>query len=213
MLLNWFSITRLGEAGLLLPLAFALILGLALMRAHPLWARFALRLLLAITITLASKIAFFAMGFGIPAINFIGFSGHTLLATAILPVLFAWVFISKEGCFSKAGLALGLIIAAIIGWSRLKVNAHSSSEVISGWLLGYMVVHPFWKARIQSFAPLKRLIPIAFTALVFIMWSQPQTALHIPSYTWEQDIARWLIGHNKIYTRQDLHQKEENKQP
>ncbi|AZN35161.1 phosphatase PAP2 family protein [Iodobacter ciconiae] len=207
MQLNWFSITRLGEAGLLLPLALALLLGLALMRAHSLCAQFALRLLLATIITLASKIAFFAAGLGISAIDFIGFSGHTLLSTAILPVLSGWVLVNKEGYFSKPGIALGLFIAAIIGWSRLEVNAHSSSEVITGWLLGYMVIHPFWKARIPKPSPLKKLIPLSLTAIIFTLWANPQTALHIPSYTWEQDIAKWLMGQERVYTRHDLHNK------
>jgi PAP2 superfamily len=211
MLLNWFSITRLGEAGLLLPLACALLIGLAFLRAYPLLRQFSLRLLLAIIITLVSKIAFFSLGIGITALNFIGFSGHTLLATAILPVLFGWLFVSKEGNFSKLGVLLGIAIALLVGWSRLEVNAHSSSEVITGWLLGYMVIHPFWTAHIKNTTSLNRLIPITLTLLMLLMWSQPQAALHIPSYKWEQNIAKWLSGNNEIYTRQDLHQKQGSK--
>ncbi len=211
MSFNWISITRLGEAGLLLPLACALLIGLAFLRAYPLLRQFSLRLLLAIIITLVSKIAFFSLGIGITALDFIGFSGHTLLATAILPVLFGWLFVSKEGNFSKLGVLLGIAIALLVGWSRLEVNAHSSSEVITGWLLGYMVIHPFWTAHIQNTNPLNRLIPITLTLLMLLMWSQPQAALHIPSYTWEQDIAKWLSGNNEIYTRQDLHQKQGSK--
>lgn len=211
MSLNWFSITRLGEAGLLLPLACALLIGLAFLRAYPLLRQFSLRLLLAIIITLVSKIAFFSLGIGITALDFIGFSGHTLLATAILPVLFGWLFVSKEGNFSKLGVLLGIAIALLVGWSRLEVNAHSSSEVITGWLLGYMVIHPFWTAHIQNTNPLNRLIPITLTLLMLLMWSHPQAALHIPSYTWEQNIAKWLSGNDEIYTRQDLHQKQGSK--
>src|ERR1700748_3192602 len=107
--LFWFAVTRLGESQILLPAFLAGTAWLAF--ARPAWARGRLAdtvhghahparstawrwlagVVAATAVTTASKIAFLGFGFGSAAIDFTGFSGHSMYATAILPVLGAIV--------------------------------------------------------------------------------------------------------------------------
>jgi hypothetical protein len=108
--LFWYAVTRLGEAQILLPAFIAGALWLAF--ARPVGARgrlaqgnahaqdhparqSALRWVAAIfattAITTLSKVAFLGFGYGIAALDFTGFSGHSMYATSILPVLAAIV--------------------------------------------------------------------------------------------------------------------------
>ena len=108
--LFWLAVTRVGEAQILLPAFLAGALWLALARPagargraaqgnahahdHPA-RRSALRWIAGITattlVTTVSKVAFLGFGLGIAAIDFTGFSGHSMYAWAILPVLAAIV--------------------------------------------------------------------------------------------------------------------------
>src|SRR5476651_1130096 len=108
--LFWVAVTRMGEAQILLPAFVAGALWLAFARpagargrvadgnahAHDHPARgAALRWVAGIFattfVTTASKVAFLGFGIGIAALDFTGFSGHSMYATAILPVLGAVV--------------------------------------------------------------------------------------------------------------------------
>jgi len=149
--LFWLAVTRLGEAQILLPAFLAGALWLAFARPagargrlaqgnphahdHPA-RRSALRWVAGITattaVTTASKIAFLGFGYGIAAIDFTGFSGHSMYAWSILPVLGAVVA-------GKRGAAIGVVLAGVITWSRVVLGAHSWSEAISGMALGAAV--------------------------------------------------------------------------
>ncbi len=146
--LFWLAVTRLGEAQILLPafcagalwLAFArpagargrLAQGAAHAHDHPA-RRSALRWVVAIfattAITTASKVAFLGFGVGIAALDFTGFSGHSMYATAILPVLAALVG-------GRRGAIAGVLLATLITYSRVNLGAHSWSEALSGMVLG-----------------------------------------------------------------------------
>ena len=161
--LFWFAVTRLGEAQILLPAFCAGALWL--MYARPTGARgraaqgqahahdhpartSALRWVAAIVattaVTTASKVAFLGFGVGSAALDFTGFSGHSMYATSILPVLGAVVA-------GRRGVALGVVLAVLITYSRVNLGAHSWSEAItgmalgvaaSGWTLADYLAHP-----------------------------------------------------------------------
>ena len=146
--LFWYAVTRLGEAQILLPAFLAGALWLAFARPagarhrlaqgnahahdHPA-RRSALRWAAAIVATTAvvtaSKIAFLGFGVGIAALDFTGFSGHSMYATAILPVLAAIIG-------GRRGAIVGALLAVLITYSRVDLGAHSWSEAISGMVLG-----------------------------------------------------------------------------
>ena len=146
--LFWYTVTRLGEAQILLPAFFAGALWLAFARPagargrlargdahahdHPA-RRSAWRWIAAIVATTAvttvSKVAFLGFGVGIAALDFTGFSGHSMYATAILPVLAAVVA-------GRGGAVVGVLLALLITYSRVSLGAHSWSEAIAGLVLG-----------------------------------------------------------------------------
>lgn len=129
----WATLSQLGDSRLLLPTA-VLLIAIGLWRGHP-WARRWVVALLAVgLIVLASKLAFLGWGLGIASIDFTGFSGHAAMSALVWPVIL-WL-LTGGGKTGRWGAALGLLLAASIGYSRLPLNAHSWSEVISGFALG-----------------------------------------------------------------------------
>ena len=146
--LFWLAVTRVGEAQILLPAFLAGALWLALARPagargrlaqgnahahdHPA-RRSALRWVAGIVvvagITTVSKVAFLGFGVGIAAIDFTGFSGHSMFACSILPVIGAIIA-------GRTGTAVGVLLAALITYSRVNLGAHSWSEAITGMVLG-----------------------------------------------------------------------------
>ncbi len=212
--LFWFAVTRLGESQILLPAFAAGALWLAF--ARPAWARGRLAatahghdhpargaawrwfagIVAATAVTTASKIAFLGFGLGVAAIDFTGFSGHSMYATAILPVLGAIVF-------GRGGAVAGALLALVVMVSRVEVGAHSWSEALSGlalggavawWTLAHYLDHP---GAVR--APL--LLPIALACwLTVLPWRGP------PSQTHQLVVALSLklSGRTQPYTRHEL---------
>jgi len=197
----WSLLTRLGESELLLPLvplaAMWLWLGAGQGRLARRWM---LALSAAALLTATSKIAFFGWQIGVANWDFTGFSGHAMFSCACWPML-CWVVVMHrsrgvQGLGAAFGLALGLAIA----YSRLPVQAHSVSEVITGALLGLAVS--------ASCAPLLRpgpALPLwlptgAIALLALLVVAAP------PSRTQDmiEQISLELSGHERVYTRHDL---------
>ena len=213
--LFWYAVTRLGEAQILLPafcagalwLAFArpagargrLAQGTAHAHDHPA-RRSALRWIAAImattAITTVSKVAFLGFGVGIAALDFTGFSGHSMFSTAILPVLAALVG-GRRGAFA------GALLAALITYSRVDLGAHSWSEAIAGMLLGaaaagwtladYLahpgaVRAPWW-------------LPLVLAAWLTLL---PMRAPPSRTHSLVVSIALKLSGRSRPYTRFEL---------
>ena len=146
--LFWLAVTRLGEAQILLPAFLAGALWLALARPagalrrlaqgnahahdHPArrsaW-RWVGGIVVVAGITTISKVAFLGFGYGIAALDFTGFSGHSMFAWSILPVIAAIVA-------GRLGVAVGVLLAVLITYSRVDLGAHSWSEAIAGMALG-----------------------------------------------------------------------------
>jgi len=146
--LFWLAVTRLGEAQILLPafcagalwLAFArpagargrLAQGNAQAHDHPARrsaGRWVAGIVVVGGITTISKVAFLGFGYGIAALDFTGFSGHSMFAWSILPVIAAIVA-------GRFGVAVGVLLAVLITYSRVDLGAHSWSEAIAGMVLG-----------------------------------------------------------------------------
>ena len=109
-LLYWRSLTRLGEAQVLLPAA--LLTALAVLRrpqARPLAAWWLLLLSAAALLTTATKVAFFGWGVGWPELNFTGVSGHTMFAAAVISscATAGFVALGMAGVIAPAGAFFG----------------------------------------------------------------------------------------------------------
>ena len=139
MILAWRTLTNFGDIAVTLPLAIAIGLWLAFNRDFSA-AKSWISLFGAATLLVAlSKIAFAAWGLGIPALDFTCISGHTMLATAVFPVALYLALSPLRPPWAKTFLFAGLLFAALIGYSRLALNAHSTAEVIAGFVCGLAV--------------------------------------------------------------------------
>lgn len=134
-----------GDSTVLLPSAAALFIVLMLRKTSRLLA-WQWSLLFGITgaIVCASKLAFMGWGLGIRELDYTGFSGRSALSAAFWPI-FLWLLSARFSAgLQKAAVATGYILAAVVGYSRLVIHAHSVSEVIAGLLLGAAGSALFW---------------------------------------------------------------------
>jgi membrane-associated phospholipid phosphatase len=213
--LFWLAVTRLGEAQILLPAFIAGALWLAFARpagargraaqgnanAHDHPARLsALRWVAGIfattLVTTVSKVAFLGFGVGVAALDFTGFSGHSMYATSILPVLAAVVG-------GRRGAVVGVLLALLITYSRVVVGAHSWSEAISGMALGGAVT--WWTLADYLSHPGAVRAPW-WLPLLLVAWLTLLPLRAPPSRTHGLVVAIALkaSGHSRPYTRFEL---------
>ncbi len=211
----WATVTRLGEAQILLPaflcgalwLAFARPAGARGRRAlgsphahdHPArgaaW-RWVAGIAAATGITTASKIAFLGFGIGSAALDFTGFSGHSMYATAILPVLAAIVG-------GRRGAIAGGLVALLVMLSRVEVNAHSWSEALSGMVLGGAVAWSTLSLYLAHPGAVRApwWLPVALAIwLTALPWGAPPSRTH----DFVIALSLKLSGRTQPYTRHEL---------
>ena len=204
----WGVITRLGSAGLILPL-------LALV-ATCLWTsnqKSAVRiwlsaLALAVLATMTTKVLFLGWGLGIAFLDFTGISGHALLASSVLPVFFNWLLAADQRRYSAPGVALGFLTSMVVGVSRIVLGAHSSSEVVIAEVLGVAVSI---LALHALEGPVERPGFARLSSLVLFLALGTTTANYLPTHDWEIKLSTLLSGHHKPYTR--CHLKEQKSCP
>ena len=194
-------ITDLGAAGIVIPLV--VIASLAFFycgqrRAVGIWL---LALLAAAGLALVSKILFIGWGIGIATIDFTGLSGHTVLATAVLPLLCGWLWAPGNAAYSKMAAGCGLLLGAAVGVSRVVLGAHSTSEVILGWLAGFVV-------SLLALAALKEKghlpWPARLSGCLLLLAVAGDVANYLPTHDWETRLALLLSAREKPYTRELL---------
>lgn len=197
----WWVITHMGASSLLLPAFVLVVWGLWMSEARPVARDYLLRMGAAVAITIISKCLFFGWGIGIAALDFTGISGHTVLATSILPLLLRgvpWPAMQARGLGAAAGWAL----AIAVGISRVVVDAHSISEVVAGWAVGAAVSGPTLRAL--GATPLhhwsSRLAP-----LVLFLAFHSSSATFLPTHDIEVRLALWVSGQGKPFARHHLH--------
>jgi membrane-associated phospholipid phosphatase len=136
----WHFITRLGEVHILLPAALLALLALFRQtQSRPIALRWLMALLMAATLTTATKLAFIGWGIGIRALNFTGISGHAMFAASIYPCLLAVMASRLPLWVQRLAVGAGVTLAVAVGVSRIEVGAHSVSEVVAGLLAGGLV--------------------------------------------------------------------------
>ncbi|WP_244816837.1 phosphatase PAP2 family protein [Caballeronia sp. Lep1P3] len=192
------SVTALGSIGVMLPVALAAAAWLALGYRWKYTFEW-LGLLGAGSGAVAlSKIAFIGWGIGMRDLDFTGISGHAFMATSVLPVALFVALLPARGAIRAGGVAIGLLLGAAVGGSRVAVNAHSWSEVVAGCILGAFVALAFariaWQAEPGKLSP----TPVAASLAAVVV------ALHgvpVPTQHWITEIALGLSGHERPYVR------------
>lgn len=189
----------LGDSRLLLPMAATLLL--AGWRAGAVWhVRWAIALMVVGLIVLTSKLAFLGWGVGVASLDFTGFSGHAAMSAAVWPMT---AFITSSTHRSgKWAAMLGFGLAAAVAYSRIPLNAHSWSEVISGGLLG--AVGSAWVLAATSTA--SRRLHAGWAALALaIGCSVPIAFPQVRTHHLVVQMATALSGATKVFDRSALH--------
>jgi membrane-associated phospholipid phosphatase len=194
----WQLITHLGSSSLLMPILAIALIGLWLASQKKVVHLWIMGLTLAVTITVISKVIFLGWGIGIASLNFTGISGHTLLATSILPILFCSVVGGSQTKFKNIGLWFGLILSFSVGISRIVLGMHSISEVVAGWMIGLVVCSVTLNAMESHRGHLAYL---QLSLLIFLLAIGSTTPNYLPTHDMEIKLALLLSGHDKPYTR------------
>lgn len=200
----WHAITRFGEAGILIPCALLLAvwLGLATRQLRPALA-WLLPLALAVAVTTLSKIAFLGFGLGIASLDFTGFSGHSMFSAAVYPML-GYALAARLGPRWRPPLVgAGYLFALLIAVSRYRLDAHSPSEVVLGYLLGGAVsATAMVSLRGAQHLALPRALALVLAA--WLAWT-PRGPVLLPSHEIVTHVSLRLSGRSVPYTRADLH--------
>lgn len=196
--MNWFFITRLGGLYVTLAAAIGIAGWLCAARAwRPalLWCVLLCGLLV---LTAATKILFIGWGLGIEAIDFTGISGHALRATLIYPVLLYLAMRKATPSWRFFSVLAGLLLGTLVAVSRVKLHAHSMSEVVAGCVLGIsagaIFLHMFKQP--QVFVVDRTVIAGSFIGLLAATFLPPA-----PTERWMISSALYISSHDRPYIR------------
>ncbi|KAA0180452.1 phosphatase PAP2 family protein [Cupriavidus gilardii] len=211
---HWHLISRFGDAALLLPCAALLLLSLCHRGEWRAARDWCLAFAAAAGLTLASKLAFIGWGIGVPALDFTGFSGHSMMAASVLPVLLHRLAPGRRPRLGWIAATLGASLALLVGYSRLPLGAHSLSEVVGGLALGFAVSGGYLLAtaprRRQRRPPRWRRSPRAPLLLLIgaLLLGVPASGAHAPTEQWIEQIALYLSGRARPFQREDWQRRE-----
>lgn len=144
-------LTYFGDSMLLIPTAviMAILITWKNSDRRAVWY-WALAFCAAGTIVSLSKIAFLGFGIGSARFNFTGFSGHSAMSATLWPVML-WLLSGRLKDNARTfAVSIGYLIPLMVGASRLVLNYHSTSEVISGLILGFTLSTAFLVSQRRS---------------------------------------------------------------
>ena len=205
----WAQITRLGEAQILLPaMALALVWLVRQPGGRPLAWAWLLATGVAAGITTASKVAFLGYGIGWAALDFTGFSGHAMFAAAVMPLLVRLAAGPGSADGRRRVLIFGYLLALAVAVSRVKVGAHSVSEVVAGFSLGAAASATALRAGRWPALQLARWMP-----LVLLGWAVVAVGGAPASRTHDAvtQLSLALSGRAKAYQRWDMHRDHQQR--
>ncbi|NMM26680.1 MAG: phosphatase PAP2 family protein [Glaciimonas sp.] len=197
-MISWMKITSLGGITVMAPAAIVITAWLVAERAWRMALWWCLLFAAGMGLVVATKIAFIGWGIGVRSLDFTGFSGHSMRATAVIPVLFYLILSKTSPMIRASGVILGLVFGVIIGISRLVLHAHSVSEAVSGCILGGVVSLGFiWiLGSAQKFVLYRSFIALSMIALLTVPYAEPA-----PTQRWIIGLALYLSGHDRPFVR------------
>lgn len=158
-----------------------------------------------------SKLAFMGWGIGSRHWDFTGFSGHSALSASIWPVLL-WLLCGRfSSPVRRTAVIVGYLLAAVVGYSRLVIHAHSTSEVITGLALGFIVSSTFLMLQRGTQPPRLSYRKIAVTLALPIVLINSGTAA--PTQGLLERIAVTIAPVEKPFVRADLHKNPQVSAP
>lgn len=153
----------------------------------------------------------YGLGLGIRELDYTGFSGHSALSalSAAFWPIFLWLLSARFSVgLRKAAVITGYVLAAVVGYSRLVIHAHSVSEVIAGLLLGAAGSALFLVLQKRTSDPESVNISWGGVACLVMV---PLILLHsgskAPTQSLLGQIATAVGPLDKPFTRTDLHKQ------
>ena len=197
-MISWLKLTSFGGIVVTAPAAAAVTAWLMMGRAWRLAAWWCALFVGGMALVVVTKIAFIGWGIGIRAVDFTGFSGHAMRATAVYPVLFYLVMLRSSSFGRMLGATLGFAIAIAIDISRVIIHAHSISEAAAGFVLGGLISMFFLRsaATLKAFRLSRWALAAGLLAVVGASYLKP-----VPTERWIEDVALAVSGHDQPYTR------------
>ncbi|WP_084637439.1 phosphatase PAP2 family protein [Paludibacterium yongneupense] len=194
----WAYFTNLGDLSVMVPAACLIVVWLLCNREWSRAGRWIALFGLGGLLVASSKILFIGWGYGSQRLDFTGISGHTMLASSVLPVVFFLGLSALAPRTRYCGLALGLLCGALIGYSRLMVHVHSLSEVVAGFCVGAVVSLLFaWRIPLRRNSRFGAVVMAVAFGLV-LNW---QFGVRAPGQDIMTRIALHLAGHDVPYVR------------
>ena len=149
-----------------------------------------------------TKVAFMGFGFGSAHLNFTGVSGHTAMSATLWPVML-WLLSGRfSGTLRILAVAFGYLIPILVGVSRLLLSYHSTSEVVTGLILGFTLSSAFLvsqrSVRLQGFSALQLSVALL---LPLLLLSQGRLAT---TQQFLQRLSVQIAGIEHPWTRGDL---------
>lgn len=203
--LAWHLLTRVGEAQILLPAMAATLVWLSLhARSRPLAWRWLSGTVAATALTTATKIAFIGFGLGFAPLDFSGLSGHAMFSSSLLPLMIALLLLhSPQARLRAIDLLPGAALALLIAVSRVRLGAHSWSEVVLGGSLGCAV--NLWVLAAPGGAQRPPRAPHAATWLLAgWLLALPVGAPQAQTHAWVTALSLKVSGHSRPYTREQM---------
>lgn len=196
MISPWLKIIQLGGTAVMIPAASAIAALLLTCRAWRMALWWCLLFAAGLSLVAASKIAFLGWGLGILSLDFKALSGHAMLTTAIIPVMFFLLLQWASPIMRTAGILLAIVFSVIMAICLIAFNFHSASEAIAGCTLGGIVSLGFIK--ISSTLPAVRLnrrhILFSILAFLVVQYAKPPSIEY-----WIERAALYISGHDKLY--------------
>jgi membrane-associated phospholipid phosphatase len=198
MMSMWEHITDLADVTTMGLVAAVIVVGLVAEGAWRTLFYWGVLLTIGMLLVAISKIAFIGWGIGSRSLDFTGFSGHAMRATAIIPTLFYLLLRRASPAIRFAGVLLGLAFGVVVAVSRLALHAHSMSEAVTGCILGAAISLGFiWIAGDAQKVNFNRsLIAISMIAVLAIPPTEPGETQRIIV-----DISLYLSGHQTPFVR------------
>lgn len=195
---RWQLISFFGESAFLLPCAVFLYAWMRWRGATDVARHWLFAFTVTALVVLVSKLAFLGWGIGSAVLDFTGFSGHSMMAASILPLMFYVAMPANRPGLSLLAALAGVLLALAVGVSRLALQAHSMSEVVSGLALGLLVSLPVIVRRGVPRSPRAMLLTCCALIVLLVL---PVDGLTGATHVMVQDLARFLSGRDRPYQR------------
>lgn len=194
----WMSITSFGGAGLTVPLALMIAIWLFLGYSPRRALTWLVVLGADVCLVVLTKIAFLGWGIGVREWDFTGVSGHTMMSSAVYPVVMFLLLARAPNPLRVLGILCGLALGVAVGLSRVALDAHSPSEAISGCVCGALAALCFialtWRAEPHRWS--MPAVGISLMVVTFALYG-----VSVPSQRWVTKVSLHLSGHKHPYVR------------